>query len=154
MTRLLLVSPLFTTCTWHRVLTFHCTTLNMNSYRTAWLNSSQTCVSKPMFAILTFWNFVYKVVCLSLSLSYRLTTQFSRFWCTRRGWCSPWFTSSLGLAELSGEMFYISGSSKFKTLQRSKLLCVIVSIKAPSIITFFSDSNSSVTWLVIRCLII
>ena len=79
-------------------------------------NSSQTCVSKLMFAILTFWNFVYKVVCLSLSLSYHLTTQFSRFWCTRRGWCSPWSTFSLGLAELSGEMFYISGDSKFMAL--------------------------------------
>ena len=61
-------------------------------------------------AILTFWKFV-EVFYLSLSLLYCLTTQFSRFWCTRRGWCSPWSTSSLGLAELSGEMFYISGDS-------------------------------------------
>ena len=152
MIRLLLVSPLFTTCTWHLTFTFHCTTLSMNSYRTAWT------LAKLVFPnlCLQFWHSetscIKSSVCLCpCCIAWPLNFLGSGVhggdgahpglplrWAWRS--CLVRCSTYLGIPRL--------GSSKGVNY------CVWLCLGAPSIITFLSDSNSSVTWLVIRCLII
>ena len=151
MTRLLLVSPLFTACTWHRILTFHWITLNMNSYRTAWtpaeLMFPNFCCNSDILKIRGSFLFVFVLVFIAWPLNFPGSGVHGRYGAhpglpLRRTWrsCLVRCSTYLGIPRL--------GSSKGVNY------CVWLCLGAPSIITFLSDSNSSVTWLVIRCLII